>query len=71
MTPFEREQVRLELGRAMRDDAGSVPALRLLDALEVDIEDPRPIDGLCSCGRLLEVGDGYLCGDCCRLGGLE
>lgn len=63
-------QTKLELARAMRDDITSVPALALLD--DIEAEDPRPIDGVChQCCRLLEAGDGFLCAECARLGGIE
>ena len=71
----------LELARSMRSNLAEVPGLRLLDGSDSrettpDVEEferiqIQPIDGVCSCGRLLEVGDAILCAECAELGGLE
>ena len=42
MTSSEREAVRIELARAMRDDPRDVPALRLLDRRAMGAEAMRP-----------------------------
>lgn len=65
MTSAERESLRIELARTMRDDPRSYPVGKLLDAAKADSGGYHtPIDGICHCGRLLAAGDGETCFEC-------
>lgn len=65
MTSADREALRIELARTMRDDPRNFPVGRLLDAATPDAHGYHtPIDGICRCGRLLEPGDAVVCVDC-------
>jgi hypothetical protein len=70
MDAAEREQVRLELARALRGrDPSEVLAFRLLDRASAAEGFGRISGECCRCGALLRVGDDALCLECEVSGG--
>ena len=65
VTSADRESLRIELARTMRDDPRNYPVGRLLDSATPDASGYHvPIDGICKCGRLLGPADTIVCADC-------